>query len=121
MAATENIFAIECVGATLVLTPASDLMELQTPHIDAGANEVFRRFDEDGCKNVVLDLHRADACGSSALGFFVRVWRRVSDRGGRMVVCNVSEHGKELLRITRLDCLWPRYASRAEALRAVEG
>jgi hypothetical protein len=36
-----------------------------------------------------------------------------------MAFCNVSDHEKEILQITRLDKSWPICASRSEALEAV--
>jgi hypothetical protein len=40
---------------------------------------------------------------------------------GKLVFCNVSEHEKEILKITMLDHLWPIYPSRDAALQAVQG
>ena len=37
-----------------------------------------------------------------------------------MAFCNVSNHEKEILQITRLDHLWPICSSRSEALAAVK-
>jgi hypothetical protein len=54
------------------------------------------------------------------MGFFARLWRRVCERGGRMAFCNVSDHEREIMRVTRLDGLWPICPSRQEAIKAVE-
>jgi hypothetical protein len=36
-----------------------------------------------------------------------------------MAICNVSEHEREILDVTRLSKLWPLCASREEALAVV--
>jgi anti-anti-sigma factor len=66
-----------------------------------------------------LDFHKTGYYGSTALGFFVKLWKKVSKRKGRMVFCNVSDHEKEILQITKLDQLWPICSSKIEVLRAV--
>jgi anti-anti-sigma factor len=70
-------------------------------------------------KHIVLDLHKMDYCGSTALGAFVSLWHGVRERGGRLALCNISKHERELLGVTNLDYLWPLCPSRVEALRAV--
>ena len=77
---------------------------------------VFDLFKDETIKNVVIDFHRSDYFGSTALGFFVRLWKRVTMRNGRMAFCNLSQHGAEILRITKLDAYWPICKTRAEAL-----
>jgi stage II sporulation protein AA (anti-sigma F factor antagonist) len=71
-------------------------------------------------KNVVVDLCRTDYCGSTALGLIVRLWRRVRQNGGRMALCNLSEHEREIFAIAKLDSLWPICLSREDALQAIE-
>jgi len=63
--------------------------------------------------------HKADYYGSTALGFFLKLRQRVRRWNGRMALCNVSDHEKEILQITKLDHLWPISSSRIEALEAV--
>jgi anti-anti-sigma factor len=121
MAAAAGAFEVERDGQTLVLTPRTDLRELDYPAIEAGARDILDLLGNGTIKHVVVDLHRTDYCGSTALGFFVRLWKRVRDRNGRMAFCGVSEHEREILKVTNLDGLWPLCASREEAIKAVLG
>ena len=82
-----------------------------TPIVDA---EVL--LDGTRAKNVVLDFRRTDYYGSTALSFFVKIWKRVREVGGQMVFCNLSEHEREILAMTSLDALWPICHSRESAL-----
>jgi anti-anti-sigma factor len=116
-----GIFAVEREGDTLVLTPQADLRELAFPQLEAGARDVFDLLASGAARNVVLDFRRTDYYGSTALEFFVRLWKRVRERGGRMAFCNVSAHEQEVLRLTNLDRLWPLCPSREAALEAVTG
>jgi anti-anti-sigma factor len=116
-----GIFEIEQKDDTMIVVPNMDLRELAYKQIEEGARKVLDLLNGTDIKNVVLDFHKTDYYGSTALGLFVRVWKRVSRRNGRMVFCNVSEHEKEVLQITHLDQLWPVCSSRSEALAAVKG
>jgi anti-sigma B factor antagonist len=120
MRTTEGLFELERGGEALVVTPVGALEELDYQAIEAAAAEVLALLRQDETiKSVVLDLHRMDYCGSTALGLFVTLRRRVESRGGRMALCGLSEHGREILEVARLGQLWPVFSTRQEALRAV--
>jgi anti-anti-sigma factor len=116
-----GIFEIEHEEDTIIVVPAMDLRELEYQRIEEGAGIILHLLNGTGSKNVVLDFHKTDYYGSTALGFFVKLWKRVRRGNGRMAFCNVSDHEKEILQITDLDQLWPICSSRIEALKAVRG
>jgi anti-anti-sigma factor len=79
----------------------------------------FDSLNQLSVKQVVLDFHETDYFGSTAVGFFLRLWKQLRGRGGRLAFCNVSEHERDILQVTGFDRLWPICASREEALQAV--
>jgi anti-anti-sigma factor len=113
-----GIFEIEQDCDTIIVVPTGNLRELEFLRIEAGAGDVLALAN--GVKNVVLDFHKTDYYGSTALAFFVKLWKRVSRQNGRMAFCNVSDHEKEILQVTKLDHLWPICSSRNAALEAVK-
>jgi anti-anti-sigma factor len=119
LATTAAFFEVEHEEETLVVTPLADLREFNCGRLESGAREILELLDDSDARNVVLDSCRTDYYGSTALGFFVKLWMRVKKRGGRMAFCNVSKHEKNILRVTNLDQLWPVCATRPEALTAV--
>jgi anti-sigma B factor antagonist len=118
-ASAAGIFEIQEQGDTVVVVPVVDLRELDFQRIEAGAREILDRLDGRGIRNVVLDFHRTDYYGSTALSFFLKLWKRVRGWNGRMAFCSVSDHEREILQLTMLDRLWPICPTRAEALAAV--
>jgi anti-anti-sigma factor len=103
----------------MILTPNADMGELDHEKITLGMKEIFEALERAQVKNLVLDFHKTTYYGSTALGFFVRLWKVVCTRKGRMAFCNLSDHEKEILEITKLDNLWRLCKSRADALKAV--
>ena len=114
-----EIFEVEHTDDTIIVVPAVDLRELNYPQLETGAKRILDLLTSTGTKNVVMDFHKTDYYGSTALGFFVKLLKRVRERRGRMAFCNVSQHEKEILHVTNLDHLWPICSSRIEALKAV--
>ena len=116
---TTEIFEIEQQDDTIIVVPTVDLQELDYQRIEEGATRILDLLNGAGMKNVVMDLYRTEYYGSTALGFFLKLLKRVRRKNGHMAFCNVSDHEKEILQITKLDHSWPICSSRSEALEAV--
>jgi anti-anti-sigma factor len=114
-----GLFAVERLPDTLVLTPLADLGELEYHRRESEAGQVYGLLDDPSVKRLVLDFGRTAYFGSSALGFFIRLWKKVRTRDGSMAFCNLSPQEEEILQVTKLDSLWPVCGSREEALRRV--
>jgi anti-anti-sigma factor len=119
MTASEGFIKVEHRDETVILTPATSLGEIQYAGMEAEAAAVLDLLKGEKAGRVVIDLRHADYFGSSALGFFLRIWKRVCSVGGRLAMCHVSAHAKEILELTSLDRLWPICESRKQALAAV--
>lgn len=119
MDATTDFFNTEHDGDTLIVIPTANMGEvLQEPDTNA-MKRLLSDLHSSKVKNLVFDFHRTDYFGSTALGFFVRIWKTICTRDGQMVFCNLSDHEKEILKVTRLDQLWDTCPTRSDALLAV--
>jgi anti-anti-sigma factor len=114
-----DLFEVEQEDSTLIVSPVADLREFDYQRIEAGAGDLLNLLSNEKVKNVVVDFCGTDSFGSTALGFFVKVWKRIRSRGGRMVFCNLSDHEREILEVTGLGGVWPLCSSREEALQCV--
>lgn len=104
-------------GETIVFTPVANLSEPE--EIELSMQEAFVVLNDPSINNLVIDFQKTDYFGSSTLGLFVRLWKIMKGRNGRMAFFNVSEHELEILQITRLDTLWSICKSREQAMVAV--
>lgn len=116
MSSAKRLFHMQVEGDTLILTPTSNLSELELSYFDEEFRAVIQGLEDAGYRNVVLDFEGTDYYGSTALGFFLKLWKRVRHVDGNMAFCNVSVHEQEVLRLTRLDTLWPICDTRQQAL-----
>jgi anti-anti-sigma factor len=114
-----NVFQVEREGPTLVVTPQGSVSSLAAgtlqPEIDALLGEIA----VGDVRSVVFDLAEVTYFGSLMLSAIQSVWKRLRPAQGKVALCNVSDLGRDILRIARFDLLWPVYASRQEALDAV--
>lgn len=118
--AARGIFEIEQQGNTIIAVPLVDLREMEYQRIEEGARQILDLLNGADARNVILDFHKTDYYGSTALGVFLKLWTKVRSRNGRMAFCNVSAHEQEILQVTKLDHLWMICSSRSEALGAVK-
>jgi anti-anti-sigma factor len=118
-----HIFARESLGNTLVLNPLTHLGTLHEPEITHETDDLLEILNKRGSEptNLVIDLARGDYLGTAMLGAVVKLWKRISQRGGRLALCNVSDNVMMVLRATKLNAIWPIYATRDQALTAVGG
>lgn len=73
---------------------------------------------EQGARLVVIDFSGAGYIDSSGLGALVSLSKRIRDSGGDLRLAGLNEDLRTLFDLTRLDALFPLYATRADALEA---
>ncbi len=120
MNANLHLFHAEQQGSTLILSPRSNLSELELTSLETAIQDITQQLESSDLRNVVLDFANTDYYGSTALGCFIKLWKRVRSIDGNMVFCNVSIHEREVLKLTRLDSLWTIYSTRDEALQHLQ-
>lgn len=118
-----QIFSREARGNTLVLNPLIHLGSLHEPEIAHETQELLEYINKSDPvpTNLVIDLALGDYLGTAMLGAVVKLWKRVSQRGGRLALCNVSESVIHVLQVTKLHTVWPIYGTRDQALAAIGG
>ncbi len=65
---------------------------------------------------VVLDLSGTGYIGTAFIELLVRAWKRLTQRGGTMVLCGLRPFCADVLRVTRLDQLWKAFPTRDQAV-----
>ena len=121
MTSATGLFDIECQGDTVIVTPSTDLGEFGYEQLVAESQKAMDLLDQtEGTRNAVINLQKTDYFGSTALGVFVKLWKRVRKRDGHMAFCGMSEHEREIIAVTKLDQLWSICDSQEAALKEVE-
>ncbi|MBX7267328.1 STAS domain-containing protein [Micromonospora sp. Llam7] len=111
-----GILGIEHLGDVTVVTVAGD--------IDLDTGDTLRmalRHAADMGGHVLVDLARTDLVDSTALGLLARAHRGAVERGALLCVVATSPLIRQVLRVTRLDEVFPVEDSHAAALARLEG
>ena len=116
-----GLFHVEQLDHTVVVTPLRNLTELGTDDLlDCDPGGAIRLLELRQARNVIIDCHHIDRCCSSAVGLFIRLWKRSQANLGRMAFCNVSPHMQQIVEILRLDAVWPAFGSLSDAVAYVQ-
>lgn len=121
MPASGDDFRLEWHGNTVVITPAANVEQMPWDVIEQAADIVMAPLKIQTSPMAVVDLSEVQFFGSAFLALLLRCHTAVKNRGGELVLCGPSKMARELLKLTALDTLWAIYASKSEALDAVDG
>ena len=70
-------------------------------------------------KNLVLNLSRMTFIDSSGLGVILGRYKRISERGGRMVAAGMPNNIMRLFELSGMQKIIPVYRTEAEALKSL--
>ena len=108
---TDDVMIVELIGVVSSLADDSITQELEA---------VRQRLRTGGFRSVIVDLGQVAYFGSSMLEAIRALWNEVTPRHGRLVLCNASEVGREILQVAKFDRLWPLVETRQDALQTLE-
>jgi anti-anti-sigma regulatory factor len=118
-AATPPSFETLRAANVLYVTPQPGCGSLPDRDFTLAVNGALKELDL-GVKIVIVDLSNLTSCSSDRLlGPLVVFWNRIRKQHGRMAICGLYKYGREVLRRTRLDLLWPVCDTREAAVDAV--
>lgn len=86
------------------------ILHIKVPRMDAMQASAFKKeleiFVRMNKEKVVLDLGETEYLDSSSLGVFRKFAVDLSNRGGRLVLCNLNPPVLQLLRVSKLEMLF---------------
>lgn len=71
---------------------------------------------DQGVRVVIIDFTHSAYIDSSGLGALVSLGKRLRDAGGDLRLAGLNDDLRTLFELTRLDALFPLFATRADAL-----
>lgn len=116
---SEDVLIIEQHGDFLVIAVSRLIMGLDHSSGEILAGMILNRIKEIEVPLVIFDLAGVELFDSMFLSVLLRCWKSSVTRGGMMVICGAGERARELLKIVKLDLLWPIYEDRDEAMAAL--
>lgn len=116
---SQDVLVLHHQGEFLIVEVSSAVEGLDHTSGDVLADMVLNVVREISQPMVIIDLTGVEIFGSMFLTVMLRCWKACVTRGGMMVLSGTGDRVRELLKIVRLDMLWPIYATRNEAMTAL--
>jgi anti-anti-sigma factor len=116
---SQDDLTIERHGEVTLVTASPAFENMDFSLIDQAAELMLAPLRSEPVPLVVVDLSHVDYINSPFLSVLLRCWKLATVKGGLMVLAGVSGRARDLLRVTRLDLVWPIYDSRQEAIEAL--
>jgi hypothetical protein len=117
------LISFESVAQVAVITPTADLRGIPDQQFEAALMSLLKQLDEEQLNCYVVDFQgRGYFSSDTLLSLLGALWHRA--RGGRhdaILLCHPSDREHDILARTRLNTIWPVYASRSEAFAALHG
>jgi len=83
-------------------------------------DEIRQQRRAIGFTKLIVDLAQAPFFGSSLLELIRVLWTDLSSHSGKLVLCNPSPVGREVLEVAKFDQLWPLVETRAQAISLLD-
>jgi anti-anti-sigma factor len=112
-----QLFEVEQTGPTLTITLRRGGYGIG---VDAEVRAVRAHAESESTKNVVVDLRKLEYLATPLLQQLILIQKTIDSKGGRMAICNASDHLEEVLMVVKLDTFWVICNSREEAIKEVE-
>ena len=111
-----QLFHTDAIGDVMLLELREGISSLADRSILDEFDEIRQQRREIGFNKLIVDLAQAPFFGSSLLELIRVIWNDLTAQGGRLVLCNPSPVGREVLEIAKFDQAWPLVETRDEAL-----
>lgn len=117
--ALRQLIQTQAAGDIMVLELCSSVSSLADHAILNELDQIREQRRAIGCSKLVVDLAEAPFFGSSLLELIRVLWNDISPQGGRIVICNPSPVGREVLEVAKFDQIWPVLETRDEAIASL--
>ncbi len=116
----QKYFATERAGNTLIALPTGSVRSLAGPEFAVDRTALVEKIRDPDVRSVVVDFANVEYFGSLLLDTLCMAWKHARECGAGMALCNVSTLGQEILRKAKLNVLWPVFATREQAVEAMQ-
>jgi len=93
---------VEDVG-DIAVVQFVDKKILDEQNIQMIGDDLFRLVDELGRRKLLLNFSNVDFMSSAALGKLIRLHQRMTQVGGKLVLCSISKDIMTVFTLTKLD------------------
>jgi anti-sigma B factor antagonist len=106
-------------GPTVVVHLGTSYNSLNEGSVERVERFLLSASDLPDAKYLVVDLSGTQYFGSRFIEALFRAHNRMKRRGGRFALSGLQPYPEEVIRISRLDTIWPLFKTPEEAVRVL--
>jgi len=114
-----RVLSADVSGLVLVVSPLRRVSALTEANVQDELQVLLNQIEERQLRGLVVDFRKNPEFGSGMVELIMRLWRKTGSKPDGVALCNLSEIGREVFRVTRLESLWRIHSSREDALQSV--
>lgn len=111
-----QFFHTQTEGGVVVLDIIRPVGSLSDAAVMRELDQVLNDLHSSNCRQLIIDFQQTPYFGSSLLEALRLMWNAIHKEQGQMVLCNLSEVGREIMEVSKFDHIWPIVADRGAAL-----
>lgn len=104
----------------LIDKPNATVLELSGKLLDGPfmqeLNNTLHKILDEGKRNVIVDASRVFMITSTGIGTLISGYTTMKNGNGNFVLANITDRAKNLLSVTRLDCIFEYFPTVDEAV-----
>ena len=108
-------------GPTQVVHLGSTYNSLSERTVESVERFLLKCADQPDTKNLVVDLSHTQYFGSRFIEALFRAHNRMKRKAGKFALSGLLPYPEEVVRISKLDTIWPLFANAQDAVRAFGG
>jgi stage II sporulation protein AA (anti-sigma F factor antagonist) len=101
-------------GTALLVTMRGELDLLTAPVFRTQVDQELETYER--LSNLILDLSKVDFIDSSGLGAILGRYKRIRERGGKLLLVNAQPQVQKILELSGLDKIMPLFPDAERAL-----
>ncbi len=105
-------------GPTLVVRLGAAYNSLAESALEQVEKFLLGAAETPDVKHLVVDLSCTQYFGSGFIESLFRAHNRMKRKGGRFALCGLQSYPMEIVRVSKLDALWPIFATADDAVKA---
>src|SRR5262245_10464530 len=108
-------------GPTVVVHLGTSYNSLNESSVEGVERFLLSAADLPDARYLVVDLSGTQYFGSRFIEALFRAHNRMKRRGGRFALSGLQPYPEEVIRISKLDTIWPLFKTPEEAVRVLGG
>jgi anti-anti-sigma factor len=119
MTNSHNAFKTRLDGKTMVVMLQGDCLSTEESALEREIDSLHAQFDKAEVQNVLIDIGGAPFFGSIIIGAIVALCHKAVAGGGKAAMCDATGGMRDVIRIMKLDQVFPYYDTPEEATESL--